>query len=174
MYKSLIKKNKRPFEQHIWQKLGTPWKAESCWILELIQCLKNLDVHRKNDIPASEWIRHFSNLLNKSLIVSPIDKKHISDCMNNMGFDIFNELNYLMSEKEILCAALQLKRNKAAGTDGIINETIKSGIFVLSKLLWKLFNCIFSNSHYPITRRINTLSPLHKKVIPKYVIISVV
>ena len=83
--------------------------------------------------------------------------------MSNMGFDIFNELNYLMSEKEIHCAALQLKRNKAAGTDGIINEMIKSGISVLSKPLCKLFNCIFSNSHFPITWRINTLSPLHKK-----------
>ena len=83
--------------------------------------------------------------------------------MSNMGFDIFNELNYVMSEKEILCAALQLKRNKAVGTGGIISEMIKSGISVLSKQLCKLFNCIFSNSHFPITWWINTLSPLHKK-----------
>ena len=83
--------------------------------------------------------------------------------MSNMGFDIFNELNYLMSERDIFCAALRLKRNKAAGTDGIINEIIKSGISVLSIPLCKLFNCIFSNSHFPITWRINTLSPLLKK-----------
>ena len=73
----------------------------------------------------------------------------MSDYISKVGAHIFNELNYRMSEQEILLAAMHLKRNKAAGTDGVINEMIKSGISVLCKPIVKLFDCIFSNGHFP-------------------------
>ena len=60
MYKSLIKKNKRQFEQHIWQKLEHFEKRNPGEYWNLFNALKHLDnVHRKNDIPASEWTNTF-------------------------------------------------------------------------------------------------------------------
>ena len=70
--------------------------------------------------------------------------------LNDLEKDkIFNELDYIISEEEILKAIKDLKNNKAAGFDihVIINEMLKCGQSVLVKRLSKLFNIILSSGH---------------------------
>jgi hypothetical protein len=53
-------------------------------------------------------------------ILSPF---HLSEFKDK----IFNELDYIISEEEIMKAINYLKNNKAAGFDIIINEMLKCG-----------------------------------------------
>jgi hypothetical protein len=66
--------------------------------------------------------------------------------LNDLEKDkIFNELDYIISEEEIMKAIKDLKNNKADGFDIIINEMLKCGQSVLVKPLSKLFNIILSS-----------------------------
>jgi hypothetical protein len=60
-------------------------------------------------------------------------------------------------------AIKRLKNGKASGTDGILNEMIKSSASKLLPLLAKLFNSILSNGFFPSIWRVNMITPLHKK-----------
>ena len=75
---------------------------------------------------------------------------------------IFNELDYIIPEKEILKAIKDLKNNKAAGFDTIINEMLKCGQSVLVKPLSKLFNIILSSGEYPSQWSKGYIHPIHK------------
>ena len=75
---------------------------------------------------------------------------------------IFNELDYIISEEEIIKAIQDLKNNKAAGFDIIINELLKCGQSVLVKPLSKLFNIILSSGEYPSQWSKGYIHPIHK------------
>ena len=163
-YKALIKKNKRKFEENIWAQLEHLERRNPTEYWKLFNDLKNVDkAHKQNEISMNDWINHFSSLLNKSATSDPIRNQSMAEYIGSTGSLIFNELNYRMSEPKIMAAAFSLKRKKTSGTDGIINEMIKSGILTLKSTLTQLFNSIFSLGHYPNNWRTNSLSPLHKK-----------
>jgi hypothetical protein len=82
--------------------------------------------------------------------------------LNDLEKDkIFNELDYIISEEEILKTIKELKNNKAAGFDIIINEMLKCGQSVLVKPLSKLFNIIFSSGEYPFQWSKGYIHPIH-------------
>jgi hypothetical protein len=57
-----------------------------------------------------------------------LDLIHIKNQVYLLEKDkIFNELDYIISEEEIMKAINYLKNNKAAGFDIIINEMLKCG-----------------------------------------------
>ena len=133
-------------------------------ILEALQWPKNIDkAHKRNEISVNEWINPFSSLLNNSASTNTTRDQSMTEYIRNAGSQIFNELNHRLSEPEIMSSAMSLKRNKAPGTDSIINGMIKSGITNLKSVFTHLFNSIFSLGHYPNIWRTNSLSLLHKK-----------
>jgi hypothetical protein len=82
--------------------------------------------------------------------------------LNDLEKDkIFNELDYIISEEEILKTIKELKNNKAAGFDIIINEMLKCGQSVLVKPLSKLFNIILSSGEYPFQWSKGYIHPIH-------------
>ena len=70
--------------------------------------------------------------------------------MNDIQDDCcFNELNYHISEKELLKCIKELKNNKAVGLDSICNEMIKYSQHAMLNCLLKVFNKILSSGSYP-------------------------
>ena len=99
---------------------------------------------------------------------------HFTDFIESNKNNIFNELNFKISEAEVQAATANLKVNKAAGIDGIIREIVKASSSFIITPLNSLFNRILLSGYFPKLWRVNTLSPLHKKVIILLLTITVV
>jgi hypothetical protein len=61
----------------------------------------------------------------------------------------FNELEYIIMEKELSKAISHLKSNKSPGLDNLCNNMIKNSQTVLLKNLQKKFNFCLSSGIYP-------------------------
>ena len=58
-------------------------------------------------------------------------------------------LNYPITLEEILQCINNLKSNKAAGSDGIVNEYIYTTVSILLPIYVKLYNLVFDNGVMP-------------------------
>ena len=76
---------------------------------------------------------------------------------------MFEELNLPLSRNEISKAIKQLKNNKGAGPDKMINEFFIHGANILLPYFDVLFNTIFSNGYFPQDWSLGEIIPLHKK-----------
>ena len=76
---------------------------------------------------------------------------------------LFQELDSEITTDEINKAIDQLKLNKAAGLDLILNEFIIYGKNQLLPLLLRLFNVMFSKGYFPESWSEGLILPLHKK-----------
>ena len=164
LYKTCKINAKKTYEQNIWNNLDTLQKTNPRKFWKLFSDLKGMnDSHKSNPICMSEWVSHFSKLLNGAFKPDKDLSLHIENYILENREKVFNELNFAISLDEVSKAIHLLKSNKAPGTDGLINEMLKEGISVLLPYLHKLFNQIFISGNYPENWRTNTLSPLHKK-----------
>lgn len=71
-------------------------------------------------------------------------------------------LNYEIDDGEILAAVKNLKNNKAAGFDRVLNEHICSTINVFLPVFKKLFNVIFDSGIVPDEWLIGIVKPIYK------------
>ena len=77
--------------------------------------------------------------------------------------NLFQELDSEITSDDINKAIDQLKLNKAAGLDLILNEFIIYGKNQLLPLLLRLFNVMFSKGYFPESWSEGLILPLHKK-----------
>ena len=164
LYKTCKNSAKRAYESNIWNNLSHLEKSNPRKFWKLFSDLKGLNESQKaNPVPMSEWVKHFSELLNGAFTPDPALNDAIEQFLTENRDKVFNELDFTISMKEVQDALFAMKSNKAAGVDGLLNEMLKAGSSVLLPYLHKLFNAIFSSGNYPNSWRTNTLSPLHKK-----------
>jgi hypothetical protein len=78
----------------------------------------------------------------------------------------FNELDFQISNKEIVDAIASTKTGKACGLDSISNEMLKHGQTSLLPSLCKLFNVCFGNGVFPQIWAEGYISPIFKNVDP--------
>ena len=76
---------------------------------------------------------------------------------------MFEELNSKISNSEILTAIKQLKTNKSAGPDLLLNEFFIQGQDILLPLFYSLFNKVFDIGYFPSQWSEGYIIPLHKK-----------
>ena len=76
---------------------------------------------------------------------------------------MFEELNLSFSHQEILKAIAQLRTNKSAGPDKLLNDFFINGKAVLSTTLLILFNKLFEMGHFQKEWAEGNILPLHKK-----------
>ena len=76
---------------------------------------------------------------------------------------LFQELNSEITTDEINKAIDQLKLNKAAGLDLMLNEFIIYGKNQLLPLLLRLFNVMFLKGYFPESWSEGLILPLHNK-----------
>ena len=164
LYKTCKNSAKRAYTNNIWDNLNHLEKSNPRKFWKLFSDLKGLnDAQKENPVPMSEWIKHFSDLLNGAFTPDQVLNTHIESYIAENREKIFNELDFTISIKEVQDAIFAAKLNKAAGVDGLLNEMLKAGSSVLLPYLHKLFNAIFTSGNFPNSWRTNTLSPLHKK-----------
>ncbi|CAG2216007.1 unnamed protein product [Mytilus edulis] len=90
----------------------------------LLQSLSN-ESSTKGDtsnISNSDWLHYFKKLNSNSL---PVNKELIDSLNKLEKHNIFTELDYKITEKEINEAVKSLKNNKSSSFDSIINEMLK-------------------------------------------------
>jgi len=68
-----------------------------------------------------------------------------------------------ITEREVAEAISELKTNRAAGPDGINNETLKVLKDAIVSPLTAIFNCILSSGHPPEDWHLSEIVLLHKK-----------
>ena len=126
--------------------------------------LKGLnDFQKSNPIAMSEWVKHFSKLLNGAFSPDKDLSSYIEEYIMANRNKVVEELDSTISIKDIEDAIIASKLNKAAGLDGLCNEMLKAGSSILIPYFHKLFNAILLSGNFPKSWRTNTLSPLHKK-----------
>ena len=163
-YKSCKNSAKRLYEANIWNSLNNLEKSNPRKFWKLFSDLKGLNESQKsNPIAMSEWVKHFSKLLNGAFSPDKDLSSNIEEFILENRHNVMDELNSIISLKEIHDAISALKLNKAAGLDGLCNEMLKAGSTVLLPYFHKLFNAILQSGKFPDSWRTNTLSPLHKK-----------
>jgi len=162
-YKKIIKIKKNTYEASILNQLETLQTNNPKTFWNLFNDLRDMEKsHKQNPIPADEWISHFKTLLNQPLHVDQHHQDTI-DAFLNENHDIFNELNYSISDNEIIKGMRKLKTKKAVDLDGVLNEVIKRSPLKMFTLIKRVFNLILLHSIYPDNWRSNVLSPIHKK-----------
>ena len=146
------KEMKRLFIKNIVTKLDKLQNKDPKSFWKLINELHNIN-HKEIDDPTSsispgEWINYYKQL--NSSKVPKLVEETFKDLLNkNEKWKTFSELDYTITEKEIIEATNKLKNGKAAGTDGIHNEMLKHAMTHIMPCLHPLLNEIFSTSNYP-------------------------
>ena len=150
-YNKLRKYKKRHFKQSIIDDLDRLRDSDPKQYWKLINSLKDSNNDDKtNLVEPDSWYTYFSNLntVNESYHQRVKDIEETLIKMEELKE--FNLLDYKITSKEIVDAIHHLKNGKASGLDGIPSEMLKAGCTILTPLLQKLFNFIFSNSLYPV------------------------
>ena len=80
----------------------------------------------------------------------------------NLNTDIDNEINQPITESEILKKVKMLKNDKSPGSDSIVNEHIKSTIYMMLPIYTKLFNLILDTGIIPESCTIGVIKPIYK------------
>ena len=164
LYKGTLNENKSNFEKQIWASLDNFHKSNPKEYWKLLSDLRGIEEkQKKNLISMEQWVKHFSSLLNKAMTPNKSLMTEIDTYIDMNRDRLFNELNFSISLVETSNAIRNLKTNKAAGLDGIVNEMFKTGISSLLSPLHKIFNSILTHGHFPSSWHTNTLSPLFKK-----------
>ena len=162
-YKKTLNRSKFEFDTVQTQKLtkARVHNAKLYW-----RMLKQGACIQKSNIELNSFERYFKSVNNpdSQFFTPDEDILHFIDRYENDEFGImFEELNLEFSEADILKAINELKLNRSAGPDMLINEFFIHGKGALVKLLCTLFNKLFEIGHFPEAWSEGHVIPLHKK-----------
>ena len=124
----------------------------------LLNELANSNNSTVSEISDKEWFEYFKKL-NKgfespNVIIDMLKEKEKEK--------IFSELDYTITNKEILDAICSLKNNKSGGFDIIINEMLKCSQIYFVNCFNKLFNAVLSTGNFPKLWAKGFIVPLFK------------
>ena len=164
-YKRTLRKKKHDYENKLISQLESIANHDPEKYWQFVDTLK--ESVKKNVNPSisdDEWNNHFSNLLNRKHESRSDYVNKINTKMKKLAeIKCFNELDYSISNKEILHCIKLLKNCKSAGTDSIINEVLKAIAEEILPALNKLFNLIYNSGQYPSNWRQALIVPIFKK-----------
>ena len=116
-----------------------------------------------DQISAESWNNHF-----RSLNV-PDNNNHAEhvEILNKLAemekIPTYNNLDNIITDKEITVGINSLKNGNSVGPDGISNEMLKCGKHILLRPLNRLFNSVLSGGTYPEAWAKGHIVPIHKK-----------
>lgn len=115
------------------------------------------------DTPSEhDWLTHFETLHSTHNIGS--EQQQIIDTLKDYenNKDQFKELDETITDNELLNAAKKIKTKKAAYSDKIRNEMIKSSVPILLKGYLKVFNIILKSGNFPSSWCEGLITPIFK------------
>ena len=147
-YKTCLRKSRLAYDKSETDKLYKLrcQNARDDWKL-----LKNASQNPRSNIPLSTFERYFKaiNTPDSAFTVPDDDIVASNDMYIRRELDVmFEELNLPLSRNEISKAIKQLKNNKGAGPDKMINEFFIHGANILLPYFDVLCNTIFSNGYF--------------------------
>ena len=166
VYRKARKSQMRKYNQELIEKLDSLHEQNPKSYWKLLDQLKRTKLNKNNknelNVSLSDWKNHFQVLNNSAGETHLGDENFVNKLAQKEEEIIFNELDFVISEDEIEKAIKSLKNSKASGLSMIINEMVKYGQLVLTPLLCKLFNLVFSSGLYPKIWSLGYITPLHK------------
>ena len=105
---------------------------------------------------ADDFFEHFSSVFQAHPTENNPENTQAGE---NADFILDNPI----TEEELKKVIMSLKNNKSPGIDGLISEIFKCSQDILSPILLKLFNYVFSNGVYPSPWSEGLITPIHKK-----------
>lgn len=161
-FRKLRKNKHRAYKQNIINKLDLLYDKDPKVYWKLLDEFRGVNKYentKESSISPQEFFNHFQGLNTNSYS----DKEIEESLTQSERIKIFNELDYMITNQEIVKAISGLKKNKASSFDSIINEMFKYGQNELTKSLEKLFNNIFSCGIFPSEWGKGYIFPIFKK-----------
>ena len=163
LYKNLSWKCRRNFDMNQTNKLyqARIKNAKEYW--KMIKSVKRKD---SVNVTCDEFKRYFDDLYNPEdefYTPDPEIVDRVKDMIEEDIIEMFNVLNLNITEEEVNSAIKQLKRNKASGSDLLINELFMYSQNEFTSYITKLFNFVFDSGIFPSNWSEGLLVPLHKK-----------
>ncbi|VDP30407.1 unnamed protein product [Schistosoma curassoni] len=140
------------------QAVTTEKAATEGSIRQLYDAMKKLaEKYSKPEIPVKDkegkkitgfqeqrnrWVEYFEELLNKP---APLDPPDIEAALTNLPINVT-----LPTIEEIRMAIRQIKNWKAAGSDNVLAEALKSGIELIANMLHTLVRKIWKEEQMPM------------------------
>jgi hypothetical protein len=115
---------------------------------------------RENNVPPVEDFFNYFSELTRDESTDTVPNINFDDIVEQVGND--DMLNGRFNEDEINKSIKQLKNNKAAGSDKIINEYIKSTAHILLPFYVRLFNILLDHGVYPEEWLTGIIIPIYK------------
>ena len=118
---------------------------------------------KQPNIPLGDLFKFFKNL-NKApdepLVQQDNFDTHLLDNVN-IG-PLNEEINFSITQEEILRCIKKFKNNKACGEDYVVNEYIKSSSDMFLPTYEKIFNAIFDSGVMPDIWLVGNIKPIYK------------
>lgn len=166
-YKRLVKYKKRKYKEGLTIMLSNAMENDPQTAWKVINELKNdsLPAEKAEKINRTQWFTHFRDLLLSN--TNQID----SDRQNNVKEELGQyekspqngNLDYEITEKEIMDACRKLKNNKASAYDMIKNEMIKSALPFIKHTVVKVFNTLLKEGQFPVSWTEGIIIPVYKQ-----------
>ena len=166
-YKKLVKYKRRKYRENLTYMLNETMEHNPQAAWKIINELKNdsLPPDKSEKINRTQWFSHFKDLLNSN--TGQIDNVRQEQIQNELNqFEALNKLgnlDYDITEKEILNASKKLKNNKASAYDMIKNEMVKSALPFISITVVKLFTVLLKTGQFPSSWTEDIIVPIHKQ-----------
>jgi hypothetical protein len=163
-YRKKCKSTSRQFKCETLHKLENLNEKNPKEYWKLVEKLKNTTGKSATEIDPTIWYSHFKVLNeNKQIDLTQEQKDILTGLVDLEKIPIFNKLDNIITEEEIMHGIKSLKCNKSAGPDSITNEMLKCGKQLFVKPLQRLFNSVLSGGCYPKLWAEGYVVPLHKK-----------
>ena len=138
---------------------------QAAW--KVIHELKNesLPSDKAEKINRTEWYSHFRNLLKSDDCKMDNERQQQirNELQNLEKTEQLRNLDYDITETEILNACKKLKNGKSSAYDMIKNEMIKSSLPYISKTIVKIFNILLKSGQFPDSWTEGIIIPIHKQ-----------
>ncbi|KAJ3652269.1 hypothetical protein Zmor_018248 [Zophobas morio] len=107
------------------------------------------------DIPITQWKKHFMELLN-----GKEERILVQDSKTGI---VGREREAEIRDEEVGKQEGRLKRGKAPGRDGLVNEGWIFGTDGMIEILSELMNDVWTGKGFPREWRVGQICPIHKK-----------
>ena len=164
--KRLIKLNERQARQTLLKQLEHLHENNPVAYWKTLRELEELTKPPSSNDPSSninssEWEQYFMDLMNKTEVRER--NENLMQTLENMkSMKTFCDLDYRISDSEIIQVIRKAQNNKSAGPDSLIYEFIKTGQSALIMPMGTIFNRVFSSGFFPGSWSISLIKPLYK------------
>lgn len=128
---------------------------------EYWKIINSIDKKEQPLAPLNDLYSYFKDINSKTFYDENTNQTEINSAPDDMA-NLNEEINQPISAAEILTAVKNLKNNKSAGIDNVINEHLKVTIDHMLPIYIKLFNLILDSGLIPSNWTLGSILPIYK------------